>query len=134
MKWKHFNFDLEKKTLDLIPRTFRPKSLVIARPYSYLVCFFNHGRSLHRLMMDPLPVTSTTNSSSASNDAHLLISEYASVGYMAKRIQMRKNRYQNLQKAADAKKAEVAAAAAAAAAPPPPPQVSDSTWLLMLGH
>ena len=85
-------------------------------------------------MLDPLPVTSTTNSNSASNAAHLLISEYATVGYMAKRIQMRKNRYQNLQKAADAKKAEVAAAAAAAAAPPPPPQVSDSTWLLMLGH
>ena len=48
---------------------------------------------------------------------------------MAKRIQMRKNRYQNLQKAADAKKAEAAAAAAAAAPPPPPPQVSDSKWL-----
>ncbi len=47
-------------------------------------------------------------------------------------FQMRKNRYQNLQKAADAKKAEAAAAAAAAAAaiaPPPPilpPQVGPS--------
>ena len=37
MKWKHFNFDFEKKTWDSIPRTFRPKSLVIARPYSNLV-------------------------------------------------------------------------------------------------
>ncbi len=45
-------------------------------------------------------------------------------------FQMRKNRYQNLQKAADAKKAEVAAAVAAANAPPPlpimPPQVGPS--------
>ena len=47
----------------------------------------------------------------------LFLAEYATVGYMAKRIQMRKNRYQNLQKAADAKKAE-----AAASAPPPQPQ------------
>ncbi len=46
----------------------------------------------------------------------IFLSEYATVGYMAKRIQMRKNRYQTLQKAADAKKAE-----AAASAPPPPP-------------
>jgi hypothetical protein len=32
--------------------------------------------------------------------------EYATVGYMAKRIQMRKNRYLNMQKNNEAKKAE----------------------------
>ena len=34
------------------------------------------------------------------------LAEYATVGYMAKRIQMRKNRYLNMQKNNDAKKAE----------------------------
>jgi hypothetical protein len=35
-----------------------------------------------------------------------LFAEYATVGYMAKRIQMRKNRYLNMQKNNEAKKAE----------------------------
>ena len=42
--------------------------------------------------------------------------EYASVGYMAKRIQMRKNRFLALQKMAEQKKNEAMVAAAAAAA------------------
>ena len=42
--------------------------------------------------------------------------EYASVGYMAKRIQMRKNRFLALQKMAEQKKNEAMMAAAAAAA------------------
>ena len=44
------------------------------------------------------------------------IVEYASVGYMAKRIQMRKNRFLALQKMAEQKKNEAMMAAAAAAA------------------
>jgi hypothetical protein len=39
--------------------------------------------------------------------------EYASVGYMAKRIQMRKNRFLALQKMAEQKKSEMVAAQAA---------------------
>jgi hypothetical protein len=35
-----------------------------------------------------------------------VFAEYATVGYMAKRIQMRKNRYLNMQKNNEAKKAE----------------------------
>lgn len=38
--------------------------------------------------------------------AKSLVSEYASVGYMAKRIQMRKNRFLALQKMAEQKKNE----------------------------
>jgi gamma-aminobutyric acid receptor subunit beta len=41
------------------------------------------------------------------------LTEYASVGYMAKRIQMRKNRFLALQKMAEQKKNEMAAAQAA---------------------
>jgi hypothetical protein len=35
-----------------------------------------------------------------------LVAEYATVGYMAKRIQMRKNRYLNMQKNNESKKAD----------------------------
>ena len=45
----------------------------------------------------------------------IVISEYASVGYMAKRIQMRKNRFLALQKMAEQKKNEAMMAAANAA-------------------
>ena len=40
-----------------------------------------------------------------------LFTEYASVGYMAKRIQMRKNRFLALQKMAEQKKKEIMNAA-----------------------
>ena len=42
---------------------------------------------------------------------HSLFTEYASVGYMAKRIQMRKNRFLALQKMAEQKKKEIMNAA-----------------------
>lgn len=38
---------------------------------------------------------------------HLICSEYATVGYMAKRIQMRKNRFLAIQKIAEQKKLNV---------------------------
>ena len=40
------------------------------------------------------------------NHKHFHVTEYASVGYMAKRIQMRKNRFLALQKMAEQKKNE----------------------------
>ena len=56
-----------------------------------------------------ITVFSTQQSPKPSNSADMItielpLSEYASVGYMAKRIQMRKNRFLAIQKMAEQKK------------------------------
>ena len=58
-----------------------------------------------------ITVFSTQQSPKPSNSADMItielpLSEYASVGYMAKRIQMRKNRFLAIQKMAEQKKNE----------------------------
>ena len=52
------------------------------------------------------PILSITRVKTCSEYTAHSVSEYASVGYMAKRIQMRKNRFLAIQKMAEQKKNE----------------------------
>ncbi len=52
---------------------------------------------------------------------NLIVSEYASVGYIAKRIQMRKNRFLAMQKVAAEKKSEANSVESHPPAMPPQP-------------